>query len=347
MSKKISSQDSAAPRVTLVDVARDAGVSRATASLVVRNSPLVAEATRQRVLTSMQKLGYVYNRGAARLRTQQSFSIGVVVLDISNPFFAELTLGAEEKLEASGYVALLANTADIANRQGRLLETVLEHGVDGILLCPAQETPPEEIEHLNRQLPVVQFVRSLSDVDVDYIGADHVQGTQAGVDHLVQHGHQRIAYIGGPLHSSARQERLEGFFVGCQDHGLVVDESLVIASSGSREAGYNAILNLLEQPDPPTAAMCYNDVVAFGVMLGLQAAGRLPGVDFAIVGFDNITDAATWHPALTTISGDPREIGKIAASQLLERLNNPLLASRRTILPTALVIRESCGKHQT
>ena len=346
MPEKRSNDNSTSRRITLVDVARHAGVSRATASLVVRNSPLVAEETRQRVLDSMQKLGYVYNRGAARLRTQQSFTIGVIVLDISNPFFAELTLGAEEQLEASGYVALLANTADDAGRQSRLLDIVLEHGVDGVLLCPAQETPPELIASLHRKLPVVQFVRSLPGIDVDYVGADHEHGTKLGVDHLIMHGHQRIAYIGGPMNSSARQERLDGYYEALQYHDLTVDESLVVAGPGSRASGYNAILRLLEHPDPPTAAMCYNDVVAFGVMLGLQTVGRAPGEDFGIVGFDNIADAATWHPALTTISGDPREIGKVAASQLLERLNNPALEINRIILPTTLIMRESCGIHK-
>ena len=339
------SKDNSPKRITLIDVAKDAGVSRATASLVMRESPLVAEKTRKRVLQSMDKLGYVYNRGAARLRTQKSFSIALVVLDISNPFFAELTLGAEDQLEQSGYVALLVNTSDSASKQARFLETVLEHGVDGVLLCPASDTQPDEIDRLNAQVPTVQFVRSIGGVDVDYVGAEHVDGTRLGVEHLIGHGHTRIAYIGGPTNSSARQERLDGYISALEKHNIPVDESLIVASPGTRDAGYNAILKLLNTPNAPSAAMCYNDVEAIGVMLGLQSIGLIPGQDFAVIGFDNIADSATWPPALTTISGDPRNMGEVAASQLLKRIDNPQIPHSRISLPSHLIVRESCGGH--
>ena len=342
---KDSSKNKTNKRVTLVDVARDAGVSRATASLVLRNSPLPAEETRQRVLKSMKKLGYVYNRNAARMRTSQSFSIGVIVLDITNPFFAELTIGAEGYLEQSGYVALLANTSDTADKQSRALETVREHGVDGVLLCPARGTSIDEIDQLQSQLPVVLFVRSLPEIDIDYVGSANEKGVELAVTHLLDHGHQRIAYIGGPQSSSIRQERELGYRQTLTQHRIEVDETLLVNTPVTRDGGFNAVKDLLEMPSPPTAAVCYNDVVAFGVMLGLQAAGRNPGEDFGVVGFDNIADAATWPPALTTISGDPRVIGETAVTRLIERIKNPDLAPEQIILPSTLVVRNSCGSH--
>jgi LacI family transcriptional regulator len=332
-------------RVRLIDVAHDAGVSRATASLVIRNSSLVSEQTREKVLKSIEKLGYVYNRGAAGLRTRQSYAIGLVVTDISNPYFAELAIGAEAHLEQSGYVALLANTSDTAEKQARSLETVLEHGVDGVLLCPADQTPPDEVARLHRLVPLVSIARSLSGVDIDYIGPDNVCGTQLGVEHLIAHGHQRIAFVGGPLQSSAREERLKGYKAALKKNGLDFDKSLLVTSQVSRNGGYSAILSLLESSNSPTAAMCYNDIVAFGVMLGLQAAGYTPGKDFAVVGFDNIADAATWPPPLTTVSGDPHKIGEVAASRLLERIQQPTLTTKQSRLPCNLIVRESCGAH--
>jgi LacI family transcriptional regulator len=332
-------------RVTLVDVAQEAGVSRATASLVLRNSPLVAEETRQRVLESMQKLGYVYNRGAARLRTQQSYTIGLVVTDISNPFYAELTMAAENRLDQGGYVALLANTSDTASKQSRFLDSVLEHGVDGVLICPAKETSAYVIEHLHKRIPVVQFVRSVRTLNIDYVGSDNVSGTQLAVEHLIQHGHQRIALLGGPPESSARLERLSGYRAALKRHSVPFDEELIIGGTVTRDGGYNAVMLALENQHPPTAAMCYNDIVAFGVMLGLQAAGRVPGKDFSVMGYDNIADSASWRPALSTVSGDPRTIGEAAVSRLLERINNPELEPRQIFLPASLVIRESCGSH--
>jgi LacI family transcriptional regulator len=334
-----------ARRVTLVDVAREAEVSRATASLVLRNSPLVADETRDRVLETMQRLGYVYNRGAARLRTQKSYTIGLVVPDISNPFYAELTVAIEHELEQSGYVALLANTSDTASKQARFLESVLEHGVDGVLLSPARGSSPEALQSLQSMVPVVQFVRSVPGLAADYVGSDNVHGTRLAVQHLIEHGHERIAFLGGPAQSSALKERLKGYTQALRAVGLHVDQRLVVGGTISRKAGYEALLQVLNEPHPPTAAMCYNDVVAFGAILGLHTSGRVPGVDFGVIGYDNIADAASWRPPLTTVSGDPGTIGTLAVRRLLTAINNPDAPVKRILLPTHLVVRESCGAH--
>ena len=333
-------------RVTLLDVARHAGVSRATASLVLRDSPLVAETTRQRVLASMQQLGYVYHRTAATLRTQRSHTVGLVITDITNPFFAELTLGVEERLDEANYVVVLANTSESLDKQSSILTAIHENNADGILLCPAEGTSRETIDTLSSgQMPVVLVVRYLFDIDADYVGADNVLGAKLAVEHLIAHGHRRIAFIGGPATSSARRDRLLGYRSALEQHNLSVDESLLPTSATTRNGGHQAILSLLMQNDPPTAALCYNDVVAFGVMLGLQAHGRMPGQDFAVIGFDDIADASLWHPPLTTVSIAPYQMGATAAQRLLERIACPDDPPRRVILPPSLVIRASCGPH--
>jgi LacI family transcriptional regulator len=335
-----------AERVTLLDVARHAGVSRATASLVVRDSPLVTEVTRQRVLASMQKLGYVYHRAAATLRTQRSHTVGLVIPDITNPFFAELTLGIEERLDEANYVVVLTNTSESPEKQNRILTAMYENNADGILFCPAVGTSREAFAMLFQEhLPVVLLVRYLFDADSDYVGTDNVLGAELAVEHLIAHGHQRIAFIGGPATSSARLERLQGYQNALQRHNLSVDEALLPTSSTTRDGGHQAILPLLALDDPPTAALCYNDVVAFGVMLGLQANGRILGQDFAVIGFDDIAEAALWHPPLTTISIRPRQIGRLAAQRLLERIARPEDPPERVILPPSLVVRSSCGSH--
>src|SRR5262249_19891220 len=144
--------------VTLVEVARDAGVSRATASLVLRGSDLVADETRERVLGSMRKLGYVYHRGAASLRTQRSHTVGLIVPDVTNPFFAEMTVGIEERLDQAQHVVLLGNTAETLGRQERLLAMMQEYRADGVLLCPANDTSTQTIVRLRQaRLPFVLF----------------------------------------------------------------------------------------------------------------------------------------------------------------------------------------------
>ena len=335
-----------ARRVTLVDVAEHARVSRATASLVLRGSPLVAEETRQRVLTSMEQLGYVYHRAAASLRTQRSHTVGLVVPDITNPFFAELTVGIESRLDEANHVVMLANTSESLAKQDRLLAAMHENNADGVLFCPAQGTPRAVIDRLRHwRLPVVLLVRYLFDVDVDYAGADNVLGAELGVEHLIAHGHRRIAFIGGMAASSARRDRLQGYRNALARHGLAVDEALLPTSPPTRDGGHTAIRELLAHEDAPTAALCYNDVVAFGVMLGLQAGGRIPGQDFAIVGFDDIAEAALRHPPLTTLALNPCQIGAESARLLLERIAHPDDPPRRVILPPSLVVRASCGPH--
>lgn len=340
------SKRSHAERATLLDVARHAGVSRATASLVVRDSPLVAEITRKRVLASMQQLGYVYHRAAATLRTKRSYTVGLVIPDITNPFFAELTLGVEERLDEANYVVVLMNTSESLEKQNHLLTAMYENNAAGILFCPSDGTTHEMFSTLFQDhLPFVLLVRYLFDTDSDYVGTDNVLGAELAVKHLITHGHRRIAFIGGPATSSARLERLQGYRTALHRHNVDIDEALLPTSSTTRDGGHQAILSLLKLNNPPTAALCYNDVVAFGVMLGLQANGRVPGQNFAVVGFDDIAEAALWHPSLTTISIQPREIGRAAAQQLLERIARPDDPLRRVILPPSLVVRASCGPH--
>jgi LacI family transcriptional regulator len=331
-------------RVTLQDVADHAGVSRATASLVVRDSPLVTDETRERVLASMTALGYVYNRAAASLRSRRSHAIGLVVTDITNPFFAQMTIGSEAALEEADYAVLLGNTSDRLAKQDVLLEAMHSYAVDGILLAPATDTTIGTIERLRQwRLPFVLVVRYLFDVEADYVGADNLAGAEMAAEHLMAHGHRRIAFVGGPANSSARRDRSQGLRNVLARHGQPVDESLFINSPVTRDGGRQAIFDLLAAADPPTAALCYNDIVAFGVMLGLQATGRRPGRDFDVVGFDDIEEAALWQPALTTVAIDPQRIGIEAARLLLERIENPDAPPQRVILPPRLIVRESCA----
>lgn len=329
-------------KVTLVDVAAHAGVSRATASLVLRGSPLVAEKTREQVLASMRDLGYVYNRAAANLRSQRSGSIGLVVTDITNPFFAELAISIESQLFEAGYTVMLSNTLDQLEKQDRLLQVMQGHQVDGLLLCPAEGSSSQTLDLLaNWNLPCVLIARYLENSQTDYAGADNTLGAEMAINHLVDQGHRRIAFLGGLAGSSARNDRYVGYQNALQRHGLKVDPTLSINSPVSRQGGFDALLHLLSLDDPPSAALCYNDVVAFGAMLGLQSRSLSPGKDFAIVGFDDIADAALVRPALTTISIKPHEIGQAAIDLLLERITSPNKKSRQIVLPPKIVVRSS------
>ena len=329
-------------KITLIDVARDAGVSRATASLVLRNSELVADTTRARVRASMKKLGYVYNRTAASLRAQRSQTIGLVVTDITNPFFAELAVSIESQLDAAGYALMLSNTLDQTEKQDRLLQAMNGRQVDGLLFCPAEGTSTDTIEMLRAwNLPVVLIAREVIGADYDYAGADNRAGAFMAGRHLIEQGHTKIAFLGGAAHASARKQRIQGLKEALQEAGLVWISAYSVTSSVSRKGGFAGVKDVLKLGDPPTAALCYNDVVAFGAMLGLQSEGMQPGSDFALVGFDDIEDAALVRPSLTTVAIKPSDIGRASIDLLLDRIERPDKPYTVAVQEPELIIRET------
>jgi LacI family transcriptional regulator len=332
-------------RVTLRDIASDASVSRATVSLVLRDVPVVAQKTRERVLRSMTRLGYVYHRGAASLRTQRTHAIGLIVTDITNPFFAEIIVAIENKLGDAGYVILLGNSSETVSKQQRLLATMQEYPADGILLCPATDPAAEFTgQFQNSRVPIVLFARNLPGVDSDYVGVDNVSGAQVAVEHLISLGHHRIAFIGGAKEVSSRQERIIGYQNALRKHRRPINPSWILASPPNREGGYQSIQHLLPLSAAPTAALCFNDMVAIGAMQALSAAGQKPGQDFALIGFNDIAESALCRPPLTTVDTTPGKIGEIAAEMLVDRIARADQPFRKLILRPELIVRESCGR---
>lgn len=328
--------------VTLTEVAGHAGVSRSTVSLVLRGSPLVAAETRERVQAAMAALGYIYNRGAANLRAARTHTVGLLVCELNNPFYAELTAGVDDVLDTEGFVAFIANTAEQPERQDRFLQRMREHNVDGVILCPAAGTTAELLDRLDRwRLPCVQALRFVSDQGRDYAGVDYQAGMETVTEHLISLGHRRIAFVGGTLDHSAYAARHTGFTAAMRRHGLADD--LVLRCPLTRRAGAEVVGALLNRAEPPTAALCYNDVVALGLMLGLEARGLRAGRDLAVTGFDDVPEAALSRPALTTVATSARQIGQEAARLLLRRIADPQGPPERIILPSRLVVRQSCG----
>ena len=330
-------------RITLKDIAESAGVSRATVSLVLRNNPLVAERTRERVRSSIESLGYVYDRAAANLRTRYTHTVGLVVCEITNPFYAELTAGIDEALDRAGWVGFLANTAESPARQDRFIERMREHRVDGLLLCPAEGTNSELIDRLHRSgLPVVQILRRVGRRNNDHVGADFRLGMTLAAEHLIQLGHRRIAFVGGGRHASPARDRARAFRETLERYGLPTGP--IIRCLPTREDGEQAVGQLMRGgSDDPTAIICHNDLCAIGVLVGLSDRGLAAGKDCAVIGFDNIPEAAHSRPALTTIDIGARRIGEEAANLLLRRVRAPAGAPESIVLPPRLIIRSSCG----
>lgn len=329
-------------RVTLLDVARHASVSRATASLVIRKSPLVSTETRAKVEAAMQELGYVYNMGAARLRADKSLTIGVVIPNLVNPFFTELLAGIETVIDAAGMVVILVNSGDLVTRQETLLTRMREHGVDGIILCPAADTKMSLVERMAEwDLPLVQVLRHVTD-DCDYAGVDYGVGMHQAVGHLVELGHRDIAFaVHGPVHS-AYQERVDGFREAMEARGLYPDTIIRVPNQMAAIADSAELFS--SGPGRSSAVVCFNDVVALGLSAGLYDLGITIGRDFSLVGFDDVADAEAMRPRLTSVATFPEAIGEGAAGLLLDRLAQPDLSPRKLVKAPQLHIRQSSAR---
>jgi LacI family transcriptional regulator len=329
-------------RVTLEDVAKHAGVSRATASLIVRNSPKVAEKTRLKVLKSMEELGYVYDRIAANLRSKRSTTIGMIITDIGNTFFAQFLLGVHRELEKFGYTVLLGTSFNSLKEQERLISTMLEHRVGGILLCPVSASSKKTVERINQlDIPVVVGIRELPNLAVDYVGLDYETGAFMAVNYLIEKGHERIAFIGGTSDSYTWEERISGYRKAHQEAGMPIDSSLICESKPTRDGGLEMIHKVMNQKNPPTAIFCFSDLIAFGVIIGLRKLGLTPGKDIDIVGFDNVPESEISYPPLTTVSSFAEKTGTKAAQLLHKRMSEPVDDRQRIIIKPELVIRES------
>ena len=261
-------------RATIVDVARRAGVSKSTVSLVLGGSSLVAESTRERVADAMTELGYIYHRGAATLRGAKSGVLGMVINDLSNPFYVELAIGIEQACQGGAYIPFLANTAESPIRQQQVIRSMREHGAAGLVLAPAIGTSLAELKPLVAGLPVVQVMRRLPGLKASLVAPENREGARKATAHLIAKGHSRIAFVGGMASMFVREERLAGYRLALEEADIPFDPSLVIETTTNYSGGEGAPAKLMNLPAPPTAALCFNDVVAIGAHAGADRRGR-------------------------------------------------------------------------
>lgn len=331
-------------RITLKDVAREAGVATGTVSMVLNDSPLVADATRSHVQQVMRSLGYIYDRAAANLRNKRSRIVGVSVCDLGNPYYADVTAGIQAALDTLGRVLVLGNCAESVPRQVRFLDTLREYSVEGILLTPAVGTPKSHLVRLLEwKVPVVQVTRYIPGVETDYVGNDNRATAELATQHLLALGHERIAFIGLNRLTSTGRDRYDGFCKALKGAGKPLVDKFVVACPASREHGFQSVGPLFDVAEPPTGIVCFNDVLAFGVMLGLRKLGMEPGRECSVVGMDDVAESALWQPGLTSVAIGRDVIGQVAGRLLMDRIAEPDRPFERVVLPPRLVQRSSCG----
>jgi LacI family transcriptional regulator len=328
-------------KVTIIEIAAEAGISKSTVSLVLKGSDAVHPETRERVNAAIRKLGYVYNRGAANLRQARSNIVGMVINDLTNPFFAELAVGIERSFQAAGYVPFIANTAENPVRQAEVIKLMREQGVAGLIISPARGTPADAFDALN--IPVVLAMRRLAGARVASVVPDNRRGARLAVERLLALGHRRIAFLGGYADSVVRNERLEGFRAALAEAGLDAERALNIATTPTRDGGVTALEAALGNRETPTAALCFNDIVAFGVCLALRRRKLHAGTDFGVIGFDDVQEAVHADPPLTTIAVDSMGLGERAAQSVLKMIETGRNLAEDHVGEVHLVVRDSCG----
>lgn len=343
----MSSHPPGGRRTTLNDIAAGCGMSRATVSLVLRGSPLVNKLTRARVEEELRRQGYVYNRAAANLRRRTSTSIALVLNDLANPFFAEFAAGVDETLAAAGFVTLLGCTGESPAREQAVLGSLLEHDPAGVILSPAEHSKAHDVlAVVGRRVPLLLFNRELGGTlpeaaHWDQLMLDNRHGARLATGHLLERGHRHIAFFGGHHDSSSCRQRHAGYLEAMRAAGLRTEPYWRVECAPTRLDAARHAPALFAGALAPTAAVCYNDAVALGLVLGLHQRGLRPGHDFALTGFDDIAEAALGMPPLTTLSVAPRERGAQAAQLVLQRLQQPQAASRQIVAPARLIVRES------
>ncbi|MGN6112227.1 MAG: LacI family DNA-binding transcriptional regulator [Luteimonas sp.] len=348
-----------ARRVTLADIAAGCGVSRSTVSLVLGRSPLVHADTRAKVQAELERQGYVYHRGAASLRSRASNAVALVINDLSNPFFAEFAGGVDAALAEAGYVMLLGSSGESPERQQAVLASLVEHDPAAVILSPAEHSDPARLHRLvGARTPVLVFNRALDEGGAaerdgagdgwDFLALDNRRGARLATEHLLEQGHRAIAFFGGHRDSSSCGERRAGYRDALAAAGIAPDPAWLVECAPTRLEAARQAGALFARDPAPTAAVCYNDAVALGLVSGLAARGRRAGVDLALTGFDDIPEASVSAPPLTTIAVAPRERGMQAARLVLERLaerdgdaGRATPAPRTIVADARLVVRAS------
>jgi LacI family transcriptional regulator len=328
-------------RPTIIDVAQAAGISKSTVSLVLQDSPLVKDETRKLVRDAMASIGYVYNRAAANMRSANVGLIGLVINDLRNPFFTEFATSAQMAFSERGYATVIANTDENPTLQAQVVGSMIEHGVSAIVISPTYGSEEFTFGPLVKAgIPAMQVLRQV-DARTDlfpFSSLAYPDGGREAARHLISVGAKRIAFVGGLEERAITRERLSGYLEVMNLAGL---EPLILYGRATRAFGNEAARRLTAEYPQVNAAICYNDLIALGMLSGFASVGRKVGEDFRVVGFDDIEECSQVFPQLSSVRCDIATFGRNSAKTVLdwlERGEQPVPEARA---PVCLVVRAS------
>ena len=326
-------------RTTINDVARKAGVSAMTVSRVINNKGEISQATRQRVQQAIDQLGYRPSKVARSLSTSRSYTIGLIVPDITNPFFPEIIQGAEDAAWQAGYTITLCGTGEDPEREAKALETLEDNRVDGVIVCSARLPKERLLQLIVRHQAAVLLNRSVPSAAAGMVSMDDAYGTMRVVHHLLGIGRERIGFLAGPATSQSGRKRNEGYHTALEATGHRVDEDLQESCPPNEHGGYQAFKLLHQRHRDLNGLICYNDLVAIGALQACAELGIGVPDDIAVVGCDDIRMASLVTPSLTTLAVDKYHLGRKTVTMLLERIGGK--SSGPLILRPELIVRQS------
>jgi LacI family transcriptional regulator len=327
--------------VTIREVAESAGVSYATVSHVINNTRLVSPETRERVLAAMDALNYRPNALARSLRQGKTNTIGLVLPDSANPFFAEISRSIEDEAFNKGYSVFLCNTELDTQRELFYVDVLSKKQVDGIIFVAAGDQADSLDFLLQRNMPVVMIDRNVPNVEVDAVLTDNQLGGYLATRHLLELGHKHIACIAGPSSITPSAERIIGYRRALEEAGLPYDENLVIRGDYHAQSGMNITHSILKMNPRPTAIFALNDLMALGALRAAAEAGCSVPRDLAVVGYDDLEIARFTNPPLTTIAQPKKQVGAQAVNLLVDRISRKNGPPRRLRLAPELIVRRS------
>lgn len=333
--------------VTLKQIAEELGISTMTVSRALNNKDNVEKKTKERVIEKARSMGYTPNHVAKSLVSRKTFTIGVVIPEISHVFFAEVISGIEKVSHQMDYQLILTNSAENFEREKKAIQTLQSKRVDGILVSSSETT--NDFEHykhvIDSGMPFVFFDRCIKGLGASTVSVDDKRGAKNMTQHMIEHGYKRVACLHGPRISIGK-ERLDGFREAHAEAELLIDENLVVESGFLEKGGYNAMDKILSLPSEnwPRAVVTVNDPVAIGAIERIEEEGLSVPNDIAIGGFSDDIRARLLKCPLTTVKQPTEEIGQSAANKLIKTIENRIENRIENIeLDTILKIRDSCG----
>ncbi len=326
-------------------MAECANVSVATVSHVINDTRPVSDELRQRVLAAMDRLDYQPNALARSLRRQRTSTLGLIIPDTNNPYFAEVARGIEQVAFERDFTVILCHSDYSPDRELQYVDVLRAERAAGAIWIPATEDCEAALRLVEYGVPLVVLDRQVADVRCPAVVADNFRGGYMATEHLIALGHQRIGCIARPVGLSHSQDRILGYQAALHDYKLPNDEALIARGGFRLEDGYQAAFHLLDSEPPPTAIFAYNDIMAIGALRAAHERGLQVPRNFSIVGFDDIPQAAFACPALTTVSQPKFDMGRRGAELLLDLIAGKTPPSETDApLEVQLVIRESTGQ---